>query len=391
VVADADRRGEAVIDRARADTGLDDFGPWAWRDGLEVLFRSAAEDGDLNPIGLGILESWALRRLTNRLRVIDWVKRHPAVRDERVERPLIVLGMLRTGTTILCELLARDPGNRPLMKWEGLSSVPPPERKDFATDPRIEHTVAEVEFQMDLIPEFRAVHYEPGDGPTECVALLTQAFRAQDFFGLFRVPAFVDWYRQCDLAPAYAYHRLSLQLLQCRAPGRWSLKAPGHMHALDVIRAVYPDARLVVTHRDPQKTVASSASLSTTARPETLRNDRDRAAMARYFGELWLEELGLMVDRMMEFRDREGDAGFYDLHFHEFVRDPVGEIEKLYAHFGEELSPPAAAAMHSHLRRNIRGKHGEHRYQLEDFGLGRDRVRGRFSGYVERFGVDEEA
>ena len=252
---------EQLVARACEETGLADFGPFAWRDGLEALFDAAAAEADLNEVGLGVFASWVHRRLVNRLRVIDWVAHHPELRGERVERPLFVVGMLRTGTTLLCELLAKDPANRPLMKWEGLSSVPPPERADFASDPRIAKAIAEVEFQYRMVPKLRAVHFEPGDGPTECVALLTQSFRAQDFFGLLHVPSFVAWYRACDLRPAYDYHRLSLQLLQSRAPGRWSLKAPGHLHALDALMAVYPDARLIVTHRDPSEVVPSSASL----------------------------------------------------------------------------------------------------------------------------------
>ncbi|MBW2316267.1 MAG: sulfotransferase, partial [Deltaproteobacteria bacterium] len=198
-----------LVDGAVRETGLGDFGAGAWRDGLDALVEMSLAEADLNLVGLGILKSWSHRRLVNRLRVVDWVKRHPEVRDERIERPIFVLGMLRTGTTILCELLACDPANRPLMKWEGLESVPPPRRETFTTDPRIAQMVETVEFQMSMVPELRAVHYEPGDGPTECVALLTQAFRAQDLAcGIFQSPSYAEWYRGCDFGPAYDYHHL---------------------------------------------------------------------------------------------------------------------------------------------------------------------------------------
>ena len=379
---------DALVTRACEESGLADFGPFAWRDGLEALFDSAAAEADLNEVGLGVFASWIHRRLVNRLQVVDFVKRHPEIREERVARPLIVLGMLRTGTTLLCELLARDPANRPLMKWEGLACVPPPERARLASDPRIARAIGEVEFQYQMVPKLRAVHYEPGDGPTECVALLTQSFRAQDFFGLFRVPGFVDWYRACDFRPGYDYHRLCLQLLQSRAPGRWSLKAPGHLHALDALTAVYPDARLIVTHRDPLEVVPSAASLSATSRPDSLSRKRDRGAMQRYYGRLWLDELGLMTDRLLAFRARRPEVVFHDLPYRELMRDPIGAVRAAYARFGEALAPEAEAAMRAHLVASPKGRHGEHRYGLADFGLSEGEVRERFARYDERFGGD---
>lgn len=381
---------DALVARACEEAGLSDFGPFAWRDGLEALFDAAAAEADLSEVGLGVFASWVHRRLVNRLRVIDWAARNPELREARVARPLVVLGMLRTGTTLLCELLAKDPANRPLMKWEGLSSVPPPERATFSSDPRIAKAIGEVEFQYRMVPKLRAVHYEPGDGPTECVALLTQSFRAQDFFGLLRVPSFVAWYRGCDFRPAYDYHRLSLQLLQSRAPGRWSLKAPGHLHALDALLAVYPDARLVVTHRDPQRVVPSAASLSATSRPDSLVLHPDRAGMARYFGRLWLDELGLMTDRLLDFRARRPEVAFADLHYRDLMRDPIEAVRRTYARFDETLSAEAEAAMRAHLAASPQGRYGAHAYRPADFGLEPGLVRERFARYVERFGVPEE-
>jgi len=381
-----------LVDGAVRETGLGDFGEGAWRDGLDALVEMSLAEADLNLVGLGILKSWSHRRLVNRLRVVDWVKRHPEVRDERIERPIFVLGMLRTGTTILCELLACDPANRPLMKWEGLESVPPPRHDTFTTDPRIAQMVETVEFQMSMVPELRAVHYEPGDGPTECVALLTQAFRAQDLAcGIFQSPSYAEWYRGCDFGPAYDYHHLSLQLLQSGGVrGRWSLKAPGHMHCIDTLLAVYPDARLIVTHRDPVKVVPSSMSLSLTARADSLTNHADPNRTIAYYRELWLDELSLMTDRMMDFRDREGDARFHDLQFHDFMADPIGSLRAAYARFGETLSDEAAAAMRAHLEGHPRGKHGKNAYTLEGYGLSRDAIRERFARYVRRFDVPEE-
>ena len=208
------------------------------------------------------------------------------------------------------------------------------------------------------------MHWEPGDGPTECVALLTQSFRAQDWHGLFRVPSYIEWFHACDMQPAYDYHRLSLQVLQSHAPGRWSLKAPGHLLALDALVATYPDARIVVLHRDPARTVASSASLSVTARPDSL----SASTPERYWGPMWVDVLGTMVDRLIEHRDRHGDERFLDLHYHELVDDPVGAVARIYTYFGETLSPEAEDLMHARRLLAAGGGLGDRAELLADVG-----------------------
>jgi hypothetical protein len=378
---------DEVVSKASAETGLDDLGDPAWREGLEVLLDAVEREADLNDVGRMILRTWIDARLVNRLRVVDWVRQHPEVRDEEIHRPLVVVGMLRTGSTLLCELLACDPANRPLMKWEGLDAIPPPETATFRSDPRIAVEVDRQEGIYSMVPQLKAVHWEPGDGPTECVALLTQSFRAQDWHGLFRIPSYIDWFHSCDMQPAYDYHRLSLQVLQSSAPGRWSLKAPGHLLALNALVATYPDARIVVLHRDPARTVASSASLSVTARPDSLAN----STAEDYWGPMWVDVLGTMVDRLIEHRDRCGDERFLDVHYDELVGDPVGTVARIYAHFGETLSPEAEELMHAHLAAHPKGKHGAHRYTLADFGLDEVAVRDRFAAYTERYAVEVEA
>ena len=380
---------DALVDAAVSDTGLDDFGPWAWRDGLEVIVEAADNEGELNSIGRMILAAWVGERLRNRLRVVDWHRAGPDTGS--VTRPIVVAGMLRTGTTILSELLAQDPANRPLWKWEALDSVPPPAPgyldPSGRPDPRIEKWRRIMEATYEAVPELKAVHWEPGDGPTECVALLGQAFRSQDWLGLFRIPSYVDWYLGCDMAPAYDYHRASLQLLGSEAGGRWSLKAPGHLLALDALRATYPDACIIVCHRDPVRTVASAASLSLNSKPGTVSRHTDQVG---YFGPLWLEMQATMTDRLVEHRDRCGDDGFYDLRYDRFVADPVAEITRAYAHFGDELSPEAAAAMATFLAAHQQGRHGSHRYGPAHVGLTDTLVRDRFAGYTERFGIVAE-
>ena len=377
-----------VVDRAITTTGLDDFGnELAWRDGLEVLLGAVGAEADLNDIGRSILRTWLAERLENRLRVIQWWRHNPEVHTAPVVAPIIVVGMLRTGSTLLCELLAADPANRALMKWEGLNCVPPPTAAGFATDPRIGPEIAKQEAIYSMVPALKAVHWEPGDGPTECVALLTQSFRAQDWYGLFRVPSYLDWFHHCNMAPAYEYHRLCLRMLQTAAPGRWTLKAPGHLLALDALRAVYPDARIVVLHRDPLRTVPSSASLSANSHPESLSHSDIRD----HFPPMWLATLGTMTDRLIAHRDRRGDDGFVDVKYHDLVADPVGTVRHIYAAFGDALSTVGADAMRAHLAAHPQGEHGSHRYTPEELGLSSTAIRDRFAVYCDRFAVPSEA
>jgi hypothetical protein len=377
---------DEVVSKAAAETGLDDLGDPRWREGLDVLLDSVEHEAELNDVGRMILRSWIHERLVNRLQLTEWVSEHPDVRDAPVRAPVVVVGMLRTGSTLLCELLACDPENRPLMKWEGLRAIPPPETATFERDPRIAVEVEKQEAIYSVVPRLKAVHWEPGDGPTECVALLTQSFRAQDWHGLFRIPSYIEWFHACDMQPAYDYHRLSLQVLQSHAPGRWSLKAPGHLLALDALLTTYPDARVVVLHRDPARTVASSASLSATSRPDSLSS----ADFDGYYGSMWVDVLGTMVDRLIEYRGRMGDDRFLDLHYRELAADPVGAAGQIYRHFGETVSPEAEHRMREHLAAHPKGQYGSHAYTLADFGLREAEVRDRFAAYCERFAVEAE-
>jgi len=379
---------EPFIEEACRIAGLSDFGPEGWREAFDVLLRSINTEAHLSEAGFEMFHGWVLRRLTNRLRVIDWVKTHPEVKRERVERPLFVCGMPRTGTTILYNLLSQDPRNRPLMKWESMNAVPPPEAATFHTDARIAQTVAEVEAVFARSPEMKAIHYEPPDGPTECIELLTQHFVAQDW-SFWLVPSYFAWFDRCDMRFALQYHKLCLQLLQSRAPGRWVLKATTHILYLETLFATYPDARVVIPHRDPVKSVISMAALSCSCKPELLTSAYDADACREFYGPFWMNEFRIMVDKMLAFREQHRDANIYDLRYLDFIRDPLGSVRDLYAHFGEEISAEAASRMERYLEENPKGRFGSHHYTPESFNLSTSRLAECFAHYVERYRLTE--
>ncbi len=375
----------ALLDAACAATGLDDFGDDSFREGLDVYVASLDDEARLNEIGQAALDAQIVTNLSNRLRVTDWIAHHPDVERERVARPLFVLGLPRTGTTFLSYLLDQDADNRSLMRWEAQDSVPPPERATFTTDPRIAAT-RESQTMLDALnPGFKAVHYEAPDGPTECVSVFAQDFKAVLWETVANVPSYGEWLAHCDYTSAYQYHRRVLQLLQSHAPGRWSLKSPAHCLALDALLATYPDARFVVTHRDPVIVVASTCSLV-----RSLSGTFSDADHGTYVASHWPDVLEQIVTRSDAFRDAHGDERFYDVAYVDLVRDPVGTVRAIYEHFDEELSGDAAAAMARYASDNRQGKHGTHAYRLEDLGLDPVTLEERFAPYRERHVIPHE-
>jgi hypothetical protein len=373
---------DTLVANARAATGLDDFGAGSYREGLEHFVAALARDADLTELGELALEAQITTNLVNRLRVTDWLAAHPEARRTPVERPIVVLGLPRTGTTLLSELLHRDPANRSLMRWEAQDCVPPPQAATFATDPRIEIARAAQDAMDAMRPEFKAIHYEAPDGPTECVAVLAQDFKSLLWAVVAHVPSYWMWLRGCDETSAYEYHHEVLTLLQSGAPGRWALKTPHHSLALDSLTARYPDARLVMTHRDPTTVVASLCSLA-----QTLSGTFTDADHGAAIAELWTDISETIVERVMGWRDVHGDGQFADIAYDDLVADPVGSVATIYAQFGEELSPEAETAMRRYVADHPRGEHGRHGYTVDSLGLDQGDLLERFAPYRERFAI----
>ena len=374
-----------LVDEACEQAGLDDFGADGWREGLDRFVAAVDDEADLTELGEIAIGAQITTNLTNRLRVTAWLAEHPEALDSGVERPIIVLGLPRTGTTLLSELLHRDPANRSLLRWEALDSVPPPQAGDLATDPRVE-AARESAAAMDLLnPGFKAIHYEAPDGPTEDVAVFSQDFKSQLWCVVANAGAYDEWLLDCDQASAYDYHRRVLALLQSSAPGRWSLKTPQHCLALDQAIAHYPDARLVMTHRDPVTVVASVCSLVRSLSGTFSDVDHGEA-----INERWLHMLEVMTDRVIDWRDAHGDDRFVDIGYRELVTDPVAALGRVYEHFGEELSPHAEGSMRRYMTEHPSGEHGRHSYGLDELGLDGGEIGERFSRYRERFAGELE-
>jgi hypothetical protein len=303
-----------------------------------------------------------------------------------VPAPIFVVGLPRTGTTALSHLLAQDPDTRSLRVWESAQPVPPPETATEHTDPRIEAATKQLEAMQQLSPRLAAIHEDEPTGPTENHDLLGMSFRTFHFEGMAWIPRYVEWWLRCDMVPAYRFHRRVLQLLQSRCPpSRWLLKSPPDSFCLEAVLAVFPDARFVMTHRDPASVLGSVCSLI-----HTMYEMTGKPPSPERIGAAELASWSEATRRLLAVRSRIGEARFADVHFHDLVADPLATIPRAYERLGLPFTPEAERRIAEHARANPRGKHGEHRYRLEDWGLDRAAVHEAFRFYTERCDVKRE-
>jgi hypothetical protein len=386
---------EHLLDRARRRTGLADFGDDAFREPLDLLCQALDAEAELTPLG-----RWLARReigtlLEGRLRIEAAFAGDPGLASEEIRAPIFVTGSGRSGTSILHELLAQDPASRALLTWEALRPCPPPDPPGRESDPpgresdpRIAQAEREVRLWERIAPAYRTMHEMGGRVPQECIYLTAFELRSDLLSGFYQVPSYAAWLARCDMRPGYAAHRRVLQILQRRlSTPRWVLKAPSHLWTLEALLAVYPDARIVWTHRDPLRVLASMASLAATL--YWLRSDRvDLRRVAR--------QTSRSVAFLLEKATRQRDAGIvpeervFDVRYQQLVDDPFGTLRALYDHFGMPWSAEAEQRMRAHLAARPQHRHGEHRYAFADTGLDPARERERFAPYRTHFGVPEE-
>ena len=301
-----------LVGRSCERADLDDFGTDSWREGLSILVNTLEAALDVSETGRDDLYRQYVDALWNRLRVVDYVKQHPDVVRAPIERPLVILGLPRTGTTVASYLLDQDPNRRSLLNWEAADSVPPATTETLRTDPRcvakkaiLDDFAEALETSQTPVP-----HWEDADGPTECTFVQNQDFKAFLWEAFMPTPAYSDWLLSVDMASAYEYERTLLQVLQSRAPGSWSLKMPSHAVHIEALLATFPDVRIVWAHRDPYKATASLLNMNHLARSMIMPNP-DMAV----FVPTVLKQAQAHVERSLAARRRIGDERFFDLHY----------------------------------------------------------------------------
>jgi len=357
-------------------TGLADFGPDDYTDGLGMLLESYARDAELTPSGEKATRALLRGALMARLLSEAGWQAHPGYAEVAVERPVFVTGLPRTGTTALHRLLVADPAHQGLELWLAEAPQPRPPRAAWADDPVFQYIAAACARHHVEHPEFMGVHYVAADQVEECWQLLRQSMRSVSFECLAHLPTYSAWLRDQDWTGAYQRHRRNLQLIGLNDAGqRWVLKNPSHLFALDALLATYPDALVIQTHRAPQVAIASVCSLAAQASAGWSTGFRG-AVIGRDQLELW----AFGLERFLAERARHDAARFYDVHYEDFVADPFGTVQAAYRYFGLPLSAAAADAMRSLIVADAASSRGPgHRYTLADFGLTGAEVDERFA------------
>ncbi len=364
-----------LIETARVETGLSDFGGDSFQEGLEVLVNALNTEANLTAMGDAALADRILMHLKQRLQIEDWYARHPEIDEEEISQPLFGVSLPRTGSTALSFLLSSDPNIRYLRVWESSQPCPPPSTVK-GPDPRRGVAPNKADAAHGSIKSLPTGI----DGAMECQDLMALTFCSQTFQAFAQIPTYSDWLLDADLTETYLYEKRALKLLQWGQPTRpWRLKAPTHILYMDYLDHAFPDARFVMTHRDPTDVILSVAVVY----EEIISKFTDKVDL-QYIGELnertWTEGMR----RLIAFREKNAnDARFYDIHFRAMQDDPLGEVRGLYDWLGEEVSPEFAEAMDAWWTEND----ARQRYEKPDpatFGIDYDRVRKEFADYLDR-------
>jgi len=375
---------DALIEQAIEATGLDRFDSNTWREGLDVLLADYNRSEHPEPL-LERMRGNLVQMLGDRLRTTGYLAGRPELLDRPVERPLFVFGMPRTGTTLLSNLLACDPGRRSALTWEIEQPVPPATTATLKTDPRAIAKLAQEKAMLAARPEMGKYYRNSAVYPNECMFFMMHDFKGLAYESRGKLPAYRDWLLSTDMSSAYAYHKRFLQLLQADAPGAWNLKMPSHGLWLETLLETYPDARLVWAHRDPFTATSSFCSILSMAHMG-YTGKIDHA----WLGEDCSYQAVLHLDRIMDTRDKLGHDRMVDVHYADVTRDPMGAIRKLYADLGDTLTPEAEAAMQAWLDDNPQGKFGKHEYQLDQYGLSVEALAPRFERYLSSYDIARE-
>jgi hypothetical protein len=379
---------EKLLQTAMDNTGLSDFGENDFRAPLALLLEGLEKEADLSLLGRIIAKADLVRTLENRLGFVQLFKQHPEIAEQRIERPIFVVGPPRSGTTIFHDLLVMDPDNRVPLTWEAARPLPPPETATYRSDPRIAQAQADLDQVDKLLPLFKTMHPMGAERAQECVTMTSHDFTSMIYFVQFFVPTYDGFVIECDMRSALKWHRRFLQVLQWKAPGkRWALKSPQHLWHLQHIHREYPDALFVQTHRDPAKIVISTSNLA--AHLQGMASDHaDIGRVTRYYA----KALAQGYNNTVAYRKSGAlpESQVVDLYFRDFMADQVGTVRRAYEHFGMTLSDSAAKAMQAFLDANPADKHGKHLYSLANTGMEEAELRALFTDYEAYFDVPRE-
>jgi hypothetical protein len=377
---------ESLIAAAVKRTGLSNFGKESFVEPLQRLIESLNASAKLHAFGRFYARQMLIELLCNRLYIEREWNRHPETHDISISAPLVILGLPRSGTTHLFNLLARDSSHRFLTTWEAIRPAPAPGK--WARIPRVRRTLLTLALAMVnyLAPSFKVIHETRIDGPEECGRLLMNEFTYQGFAGVFNVPEYLQWLLNCDFVQAIGYHHKQLKLLQAQHGGkRWLLKGPCHLATIGPLMELYPDMHIIQTHRDPVKAIPSECSLMAALRGIT-SDELDGAEIGEQATALLSHDLA----RGAAAREKHDPSHFYDVYYNDLIKNPMTVLQGIYDHLKLPLTFETASKMRAELKESSQNKCGLHRYSLKQFSLDGDALRDQFHWYYQRFNVPVE-
>ncbi len=364
---------------------FDDFGDQN-EEGLQVLVSSLNEDVPLHAYGRRHIQTQIITQLCWRLGLEEIFRAFPGVNDQKITSPVFIIGLPRSGTTLLHALMARDANHRWMPAWEASDPLPRPGYVDRDSDPRLSAAIENKERLREKNPESLKMHHVSYDEPEECNKILESSFVSGSWWWLTGASGYLTWLGDQSHEDVYRLHLRYLKVMDAlHSAPRWLLKCPAHMAHVQVIKKVYPDAKFVHIHRDPMKSLASGASLTSALR----KNSVDKINLSVVGAEVANVNANV-IDEYLSQRDSIADADIVDVYFHELMSDPKALIEKIYKHFEFEFDEGMHAGIDRYLIDNPRNKHGSHKYSLSQFALLEGQEREKYQNYMERFNVPLE-
>lgn len=374
---------EQVMELAQKASGLSDWGDSSFREGLDMVISCYKKEVPTSFEKRVELRNFLVYIAVMRLRIVDVLHNNPEIAQVPIKKPLIVAGYPRTGTTILQNLLSLDPNAKSLRFWEALIPVPPPEPATYTSDPRIEIATQSLAQFYQQYPIWERIHKLYPEGPQECEQLFVWDFASPIYYARYPMVSYMNWLMDRDMAPSYRFYRQQLQLLSWKFPGkRWMLKAPMHLPFMRGLVDVFPDASIVVTHRDPERVLGSICSLISNTREMC---NLPAACDNNQLGAEFFDGMPRIMENYMNLRKEVDPKRFLDLDYRDTVKDPVAQIRRIYEYFDYPWPDGYEEIIDQYMEENKQHKFGKHKYSVTDYGLDVDAVRKRFTTYTDAY------
>jgi hypothetical protein len=379
---------DLLMEKAVRKMGLSDWGETEFQEPLQTLVDAIDHESQLDYLGKFFFENWIFNLLCNRLCIQDEIKSNPAIMQEEIRRPVFNVGLSRTGTTLLHNLLCLDPSVRFLRSWEASAPALHPRARLKKIDNREKQLRLFLWILDKIAPQLATAHEITADGPDECTSLLLHTFvsdAAWENTGLFQT--YVEWLKNADKLPSYKYYRTILQLLQSHHAGdHWVLKSGMHLASLEVLLKTFPDACIIQTHRDPCKAIPSACSLFAIGTQPLCGTKLDLKHIGRVVSDIMIRNL----DEAMVVRGKNNHYQFLDVQYHDMMKDPHGAVRKVYDYFGYPYGAHMDRRITLWLAKNKQHKKGKHSYSPEQFGLSISEIRERTARYVDTYNIPRE-